>query len=141
MCAPGKALDDRRDSQTILALNDSPDLLALYTDLLEEVGYRVSAWQHLNGDLPAIVELAPDLIILDYIWGSEHAGWQLLKDLKADPRMRETPVVLCTAAFKQLAPIQARLDEMHVQVVPKPFDIDHLLQVVTTALDEAAPAA
>ncbi len=117
----------------ILALNDFPDLLALYTDLLEDDGYRVSAWQHPIADLPVIAELAPDLIILDYGWGTEHAGW-LLKDLKADPRTRKIPVVLCIAASKQLAPIQARLDEMRVRVLPKPFDINHLVRVVQDAV-------
>ncbi len=123
----------------ILALNDAPELLALYTELLEEAGYRVSTQQHVSRDIAAIVALAPDLIILDYIWGTEDAGWLLLEQLKLEPSTAEISVVLCTGATEQLEPIKPMLDEMGVPVVHKPFDIDHLLKVIATALQDAEP--
>lgn len=118
----------------ILAVNDSADVLALFDDLLSDEGYRVSTMSVLTRDLAEIAALRPDLIILDYMWSTSDDSWSLLQMLRMDPRMRAIPIVLCTGAVRQVEPLTARLREMDVSVVPKPFDIDELLVVVADAL-------
>lgn len=52
----------------ILAINHAPDLLLLLQDLLTDEGYRVTIQSHLERDLKVFDEIAPDLIIIDYMW-------------------------------------------------------------------------
>ena len=124
-------------SKHILAINNEPDMLTLFTQLLEDEGYRVSTRRYAERDIDAIATLAPDLIVLDYMWPTEDAGWTLLQMLKASPRTTRIPIVLCTGAVREVDELAGRLAEMMVSVVLKPFDIEELLEKITTALNEA----
>jgi CheY-like chemotaxis protein len=122
----------------ILVINDMPQILDLFVELLGDAGYRVTPDRFtLETDLllAQVKELAPDLILLDLIIGAEGMGWQFLQMLKMDRETRDLPVVLCTAAVRQAEELQSHLDEMGVAVVLKPFDIDHLVGVVAKALE------
>jgi hypothetical protein len=48
-------------------------------------------------------------------------------------------VIVCTAAAKLVAELQAHLDEMGVAVVLKPFDIDIILAEIARNLHTPAP--
>jgi CheY-like chemotaxis protein len=73
-------------------------------------------------------------VILDFIIGNEGGGWQLLQVLEMDRTTRDTPVIVCTGAVRQVTELGGHLETMKVQVVLKPFDIDHLISVVKTML-------
>jgi CheY-like chemotaxis protein len=118
----------------ILVVNDDPAILELFHELLDDAGYRVSLdkFARQTGELlESIKELRPDLMILDFIIGGEASGWQLLQAAQMDRATRDIPVVVCTAAVKQVTELSVHLDEMGVHVVIKPFDIDHLLEIVS----------
>ena len=114
----------------VLVINDTPEILSLFRDLLGEEGYRVSTD---NFDAPydqvhrSVRDLRPDLVILDFIIGGEGIGWQLLQMMKMDRDTRDIPILVCTAAVEQIRPLQNHLDQMGIAVVLKPFDIDVLL--------------
>jgi CheY-like chemotaxis protein len=117
----------------ILVSDDTPQVLALFQDLLGEAGYRVSVDRftvETDQLLAQVKDQQPDLIILDFIIGAEQQGWQFLQMLQMDRDTRAMPVVVCTAAVRLVTELQPHLDEMGVAVVLKPFDIDHLLGVV-----------
>jgi CheY-like chemotaxis protein len=121
----------------VMVINDTPQILALFDELLGEAGYRVTTDRFtVESDrlLADVKERAPDLIILDLVIGNEGLGWQFLQMLKMDRDTREMPIVICTAAVRQVQELQSHLDEMGVAVVLKPFDIDHLLTVVAGRL-------
>lgn len=122
----------------ILAFNDSAEVLSLFEDLLSPEGYQVSVAALAGRELATVVEAAPDLIILDYMWSSDDSGWSFLQMLKMDPRTKDIPIVLCTGAVRQVRDLEARLKEMGVRVVLKPFDIDELVAVVKDSLDETS---
>ena len=134
------SLDGRRTH--VLAINNDQAVLALYRDLLEDEGYRVSTQTYFDKDLAAITEMRPDLIVLDYMWANEDASWTLLQMLRMDPGTAGIPIVLCTGAAREVEALQAHLADMGVQVVLKPFNIDKLVAVVAEALaGEGAKAA
>ena len=117
----------------ILVVNDTPAILDLFTDLLEDEGYRVSTDTFstiAETVLAQIGELRPDLIILDFLIGGEGLGWQLLQLLKMDRKTAAIPVIICTAAVRQVEELQGHLRDMGVTVVLKPFDIDHVVAEV-----------
>jgi CheY-like chemotaxis protein len=114
----------------ILVINDTIAILELFTALLEDEGYRVTT----DGFEIEMVELLsrvkadrPDLLVLDFLIQDEGKGWQFLQMLKMDRETRDIPVIVCTAALKLVADLQAHLDAMGVGVVLKPVDIEHLL--------------
>src|ERR1700712_2463572 len=118
----------------ILAINNEPDMLALFAELLEDEGYRVTTRRYAERGVDAIAEIAPDLIVLDYMWPSEDEGWTLLQMLKASPKTAKIPIVLCTGAKRQVDELAGRLVELHIAVVLKPFEIDELLVKVAEGL-------
>jgi CheY-like chemotaxis protein len=126
----------------ILVINDTVAILELFRTLLEDEGYRVTT-DDFSIDMLAMLDRVkaerPDLIVLDFIVGDEGKGWQFLQMLKMDRATREFPVIVCTAAAKLVAELQAHLDEMGVAVVLKPFDIDIILAEIARKLNSPAP--
>jgi len=119
----------------ILAINHSPDVLQLLKELLVDEGYKVTLRSHLDRDLPDINHIAPDLIMIDYMWTTSDENWSLFQLLRLNPQTRETPIVLCTGAIKEAISLNEHLSEMSVDVVLKPFDIDRLMNVIAAALE------
>ena len=129
---------------TVLVINDTPEILDLFQDLLGEEGFNVVPDRftlEVGLLLKRVEELRPDLIVLDYIIGREDLGWQFLQLLKLDRATRDVPVIICTGAVRQVQEMEAQLDKMGVAVVLKPFDIDHLIAVINKVLAAAAEQA
>ena len=104
----------------VLVVNDTPEILDLFREILVEEGYRVSLYSYAFRD-------RPDLIVLDFIIGDENHGWQLLQKLKMDRETASIPIIVCTAAINLVRELEGHLREKGVGVVLKPFDIDDLL--------------
>jgi two-component system response regulator VicR len=137
---PVPALKGRRmnaDGQAphILVINDSPEILALKREIFEDEGFRVTTWDTSEAELDKIIQIAPDLIILDYSSETESG---LLQQLSTDPRTERIPLVLCTGARRQVEEMKPDLDAMGVAVVYKPFDIEDLVQTVREGLGLAS---
>lgn len=83
-------------SQDILIVDDTPDNLRLLTHMLTERGYKVR--KALNGKIAisACETLLPDLILLD-IMMPDMDGYEVCKQLKADERTRDVPVIFISA--------------------------------------------
>jgi CheY-like chemotaxis protein len=80
----------------ILYIDDDRLLLALCCDVLEEHGYRMI----IATDGPSGLETAkagrPDLILLDVMMPGMD-GYEVCRRLRADPVLRDTPIILLTA--------------------------------------------
>jgi CheY-like chemotaxis protein len=112
-------------------------VLNLFDEILSGEGYRVSTQPYIDKDLDHIVAIAPDLIILDYMWAGEDDGWSLLQMLKMDRRTAPIPAIVCTGAVREVEALRPHLEQMQVQVILKPFDIDSLLDVIRSVLPAA----
>jgi CheY-like chemotaxis protein len=134
-----------REQKHILVVNDDPAILTLFQDLLGEEGYKVTLdkFARQTGELlETIRSVRPDLVILDFIIGGEASGWQLLQAAKMDRETRDVAVIVCTGAVRQVTELSEHLDAMNVHVVIKPFDIDHLLEIIAktwASLDTPTP--
>jgi CheY-like chemotaxis protein len=82
--------------------------------------------------------LSPDLILLDLSL-PEMDGWEVLKNLKQDPRMKTIPVVALTAhalVSDRKRALEAGFDEYDI----KPVEMPRLLQKMETLLQgESTP--
>jgi CheY-like chemotaxis protein len=118
----------------ILCINHSPEILELLRDLLEAEGFRASTATSLEHDLDAIVALKPDVITIDYMWTSSDNEWVFLTMMTMDPRTRDIPIILCTAAVAQARELEPHLADLGIRVVLKPFNIEDLIEAVHAAL-------
>ena len=127
----------QQSARHVLVINDTPEILELFREILEDEGYRVSLSSFSVAQMQEIRDAPPDLIILDFIIGGEALGWQMLQQLKMDRTTMEIPVIVCTAAVNLVQEIDEQLKVKQVAVVFKPFDIDDLLEVVRQRFDQA----
>ena len=77
----------------VLVIDDDADARLLLSRLVEEFGCRVTAVESAAEGLKAAGDRRPDLILLDLIM-SEMSGWDMMKALRADPVLCQTPVVV-----------------------------------------------
>jgi len=121
--------------KTILIVDDNPTLRNCYEDLLGDAGYMVVCFLDGKSALLAIQEgLSADLIITDYRMPGMN-GVELIERLKKyAPRV---PVIMCSADLRH--EVYLKLVNLGVaEFMEKPFRLNELKRVVTTAL-EAAP--
>lgn len=133
---------DASEGKHILVINDTPAILDLFQEILSDEGYRVTIdnFARETGTLMAhIRDLQPDLLVLDFMVGGETEGWRLLQLLKMDRRTKDIPIIICTAAVRQITELREHLIEMGVGVVLKPFDIDRVLAGITAMLERGEP--
>ena len=119
----------------ILVINDTQEILDLFRILLEGEGYEVVLSGFPFQQVSEIEQMNPDLIILDFIFGDQKTGWQMLQLLKMKRSTASIPVVVCTAALNAVREQEGYLVSQGVHVVYKPFDIDHILTTIKLALE------
>jgi CheY-like chemotaxis protein len=89
--------------KTILVIDDEPDIVTFLTTLLEDNGYRVIAAQDGQQGIEMAKAEKPDLVTLD-ITMPEKSGVKFYRELRSDPALKDTPVVMVTGVtedFKQ----------------------------------------
>jgi PAS domain S-box-containing protein len=91
---------EEEDGLLVLAIDDDPDVIYLLRENLADEGYRVEG--ALSGDegLRKARELQPFVITLDILMPAKD-GWQVLSELKSDPKTREIPVFMLTIIDKK----------------------------------------
>ena len=124
-----------------LVVNDTQEILELFEDILEGMGYESVLMSYAPRELSRVRDTEPDLIILDFLMGDrELLGWQLLQKLKMDRQLDSIPVIVCTAAVKAVQEQQGYLTEQGVIIVLKPFMVDQLEEAVRAAMEQAPTA-
>ena len=127
-----------RDS--ILLVEDDPDIRMGVAELLREVGHTVFPARDGHDALRLLDEGAiprPCLILLDWIM-SPMSGPEFLEALRQRPDVAQLPIVVVSAASDLE---QARTAPEVIAVLQKPFDIDALLAATETHCRKGAPAA
>ncbi len=118
----------------ILVIDQSPSVLELFQELLTEEGYCVSRQARLDGGVGIVLDVNPDLLILDYQWNTENDNWSSLRQLRVQESTKHLPIILCTTAVQEAMAFRDDLDELNIRVVLKPFEIDYFLSEVAAAL-------
>jgi CheY-like chemotaxis protein len=114
----------------ILVVNDYPDFLTLVTDFLSEEGYEVIPLVKHQGAFEQIKADMPDVVICDLIFDNIPAGWALLDMLYLDPKTRAIPVILCSAATRQVQEAAPSLAGKGIIWLEKPFELETLLNLL-----------
>jgi PAS domain S-box-containing protein len=126
---------DRHPSQPkgdILVIDDTPENLALLSNILEERGYKVRSVTKGSAGLRGSQAAPPDLILLD-IWMPELNGYEVCRQLKADDRTRDIPVIFISALGETIDKVKA-FAVGGVDYITKPFQVEEVLARIDTHL-------
>lgn len=121
-------------SKTILLIDDEDYILQIVEACIE----NFSNWRPAlaaSGDegLAAAAQAKPDAILLDMMMPNMD-GFTFLKNLKADPKLADIPVVLITSRVDLIEP--QKLSQLGVKgAIAKPFYSTKLVDQITKILD------
>jgi DNA-binding response OmpR family regulator len=119
-------------------INDTQEILDLFRLLLEEEeGYEVVLSGVPVQKVGEIEQIHPDLIILAIVFRNEKTGWQMLEMLRMNRSTASLPIIICTAALREVQDQEGYLNSQGVRLVYKPFDIDVLLTTIKSVLESA----
>ncbi|MGY0505681.1 hybrid sensor histidine kinase/response regulator [Luteimonas sp. e5] len=114
----------------ILLVDDQPTNLRVLATLLARQGYEVSTAGDGEAALETCRRVRPDLILLDMMMPGMD-GFDLTRELKADPQLTRIPVVFLTAAHERELLLRA-FEAGAVDYVTKPFIPEELLARVNS---------
>ncbi|MNY38888.1 Alkaline phosphatase synthesis transcriptional regulatory protein PhoP [compost metagenome] len=110
------------ENKKVFVFDDNTDILDLCTIILEDAGYDIRTSSTSNNIVDQVMAYMPDIIFMDN-WLPDIGGMDATKALKADPLLKDIPVIYFSANndVKSLAD-QAGADGY----LSKPFDIEEL---------------
>lgn len=118
--------------QTILVVDDNPDLLDIVDSILSDAGFVVAKALSGEAGLNVARALKPNLILLDLNM-PRMDGWEVLKLLKAEMGTRDIPVAIFSVRTDLKDKIFG-LQRGAVDYIPKPFQYDRLAERVSRIL-------
>lgn len=127
-------MDTSKSDHLILVVENDESMGRVLRAAFEDEGYRV----HLASRAPTaseIEDIHPDLVMLNVAQNHASAVWDLVLEIKATPRVAETPIVVCSGGGAFVAAEDVRVHAEACAILAKPFTLDVLLPVVATALD------
>jgi CheY-like chemotaxis protein len=84
---------------TVLVIDDSPVLLSQFRHWVSALGYTVKTCQDAKTALTKIAEIEPSVIFID-INMPEISGFELVKQIRQQPALREIPLTILTGEQK-----------------------------------------
>src|SRR4051812_48682771 len=119
-------------SARILVVDDSPTIRKVVGSILEARSYQPV----LAGDGQEALEIlgteAVDLVLLDFVMPRMN-GYQFCRELRADPNLKNLPVVLMSAKGDKIRG-QFVQQTGAIDAITKPFDARGLIAVIEGAL-------
>ncbi len=118
----------------ILIVDDEPDLVSTIQCRLEWCHCQVTTAANGKDGLEKAAQEKPDLILLDTDMPVMD-GQEMLRQLRKDPNLKDTPVIMCTALCE--AEDIAKVSAYGVaDYVTKPFDFTDLMEKITSTLEK-----
>jgi signal transduction histidine kinase/response regulator RpfG family c-di-GMP phosphodiesterase len=110
----------------VLIIDDEADSRLLLTNLIEQFGCHVVAADSGALGLRMAKEIKPDLITLDLLM-PHMDGWEVLRRLKADPDLKDIPVIVVSVVARERRGTVLGAVEM----LQKPVSREDLLRVIS----------
>lgn len=116
----------------ILVVDDEPDVTELLAYNLKAKGFVVETVNNPNSSVGLARTFLPDLVILDVMM-PELNGIQICRMLRADPKLKDVPVIFLTAKAEENDRIQG-LETGADDYICKPFSIKEVVLRVQSIL-------
>ncbi|RLA79131.1 MAG: hypothetical protein DRG78_13580 [Epsilonproteobacteria bacterium] len=124
-----KTFDFTKETKVALIIEDDTDSQELMKSYLEEFGFNILLAEDGKKGLKIMNEVEPDLIILD-IMLPEMNGWEVLNNMKHEPKLASTPVIVVSIVADKLKAFRLGASECLTKPVSKE-DIFHSLKAMT----------
>lgn len=121
------------DNRHILCIEDEPEMIELVRLILERKGFRVTGALGGAQGLEALRKEKPDLILLDLMM-PDIEGWEVYRQMKADPNLAGIPVIVVTAKAQSIDKVLGLHIAKVEDYLTKPFNPQQLLGSVTKVL-------
>ena len=124
-------------NKTILCIDDQKDIRELLSDYLDTLGFHVFTAEDGEDGLQKALEVEPDLIFLDIMMPKKN-GYALLKELKANSKLWDIPVIILS--------VQSEMKDMchlegAIHFLSKNFRLKEVSDLIREILDEKDPGA
>lgn len=120
------------NEEKVLLVDDNPTNLQVLVGTLEGRDYNLLIAKNGENALTIVRKARPDLILLD-IMMPEMDGYEVCRQLKADPTLREIPVIFLSALGDTKDKVQG-LNLGAVDYITKPFQPEEVIARVNTHL-------
>ncbi len=121
------------DQMRVVCIEDEPEMIDLVRLILGRKGFDVIGADGGIEGLETVRREKPDLVLLDLMM-PDMDGWEVYQQIKADPDLREIPVVVVTAKAQSIDKVLglhiAKVDDY----ITKPFGPQELLESVEKIL-------
>ena len=127
------------ETKTILIVDDEPDVLRLFRRMLASAGrnYRVLRASSARQARQIMADTKPDVVLSDLVM-PEQDGYQLIAEMKADPALRDIPIVVTSARDPSSQPT---VSKSLAVVRGGGIAIPQLLTAVSTLVSALSPGA
>jgi DNA-binding response OmpR family regulator len=123
-------------AKRVVCIEDEPEMIDLVRLILGRKGFQVIGANGGIEGLDTVRREKPDLVLLDLMM-PDMDGWEVYQQIKADPALRDIPVVVVTAKAQSIDKVLglhiAKVDDY----ITKPFGPQELLESVAKILGEA----
>ncbi len=126
--APRPSMPAQGSGTRVLCIDDDPDVIEILTRYLVPEGYSVLGANSGDEGIRIALEQHPSLITLDIMMPRKD-GWQVLRELKANPELQDIPVIIHSIIDNK--PLAISLGA--IDVVTKPAEPKRLLALVQRA--------
>lgn len=120
-------------SERILVVDDEADVIKTIQVNLKAHGFDILTASSGEECLAVVARQKPDAIIMDIIMPGIN-GLDVARQLRADPKTRNIPIIFLTARAQETDEMEARKVGI-AAYIKKPFSTQHLYETVTTVLN------
>ncbi|MCE8022166.1 response regulator [Halomonas sp. MCCC 1A11036] len=120
----------------VLVVDDEPNIVLSLEFLMQQAGFEVATAEDGEGALAEVEQSPPDLILLD-ISLPGLSGFDVLEQLRHDPRHARLPIIMLTAHGREVER-EKGLALGADDYVTKPFSTQALVEKVKALLAEDA---
>jgi twitching motility two-component system response regulator PilH len=124
-------------ARKILLADDSVTAQNMGRKILTDAGYEVVAVNNGSAALKKIVELKPDLIVLD-VYMPGYSGLEVCQRIKENRETARIPVLLTVGKLEPFKPEEARRARADAFVV-KPFEASELISAIAKLEEKIGP--
>ncbi len=130
----------------ILMVDDERDLTESLSQVLRVAGHQVEVAHSAAEGLNKLVEVKPDLLVLDVMMETDTAGFEAVYKIRSERpeskyrEFRDIPIIILTA-IDQVTNSRFSLDQEesflpgHNEFLTKPVEVDELLEKIKSALE------
>jgi DNA-binding response OmpR family regulator len=121
------------DQMRVVCIEDEPEMIDLVRLILGRKGFDVIGADGGIAGLEKVKTEKPDIVLLDLMM-PDMDGWEVYQQIKADPELRDIPIVVVTAKAQSIDKVLglhiAKVDDY----ITKPFGPQELLESVEKIL-------